>query len=106
VYLLTSVIGGCASGFLNPVLGAVIFERIPKHLLGRVSSLNTALCWSLMPFGGILGGVLVTQYGYVPAVVTVGVGYLVATMAPTLLPSFRGMERVPVEASRVPETAL
>jgi MFS family permease len=101
VILLTSVVGGCASGFLNPVLGAVIFERIPRALLGRVSSLNTALCWSLMPFGGILGGVLVSQLGYVPAVVTVGVGYFVATMAPTLLPSFRGMERAPAEPAPV-----
>jgi hypothetical protein len=55
-----------------------------------------------MPFGGILGGVLVSQFGYVPAVVTVGVGYLVATMAPTLLPSFRGMERAPEPAPVTP----
>jgi MFS family permease len=95
VILAVSVVGGCASGFLNPVLGAVIFERIPAPLLGRVSSLNTALCWSLMPFGGILGGVLVSGYGYAAAVTAVGVAYFAATMAPTLLPRFREMERAP-----------
>ncbi len=99
VILATSVVGGCASGFLNPVLGAVIFERIPQHLLGRASSLNTALCWSLMPFGGILGGVLVSRFGYTPAVVTVGIAYFLATMTPALLRSFRGMERAPAEVT-------
>ena len=33
-------------GFLNPVLGAVIFERIPAPLVGRVTSLTTALCFA------------------------------------------------------------
>ena len=28
------VVGGFASGFLNPILGAVFFERIPPHLVG------------------------------------------------------------------------
>jgi MFS family permease len=84
---------GFAAGFINPVLGAVIFERIPKHLLGRVSSLNTALCWSLMPFGGVLGGVLVSGMGLSPALLVVGAAYFAATMSPALIPSFRGMNR-------------
>ena len=53
------VVGGFASGFLNPVLGAVLFERIPAPLMGRVTSMNLAMSWSLMPFGGLLGGVAV-----------------------------------------------
>ncbi len=55
-----TVVAGAASGFLNPILGAVILERIPAPLMGRVSSLNTAICWSLMPLGGVLGGLAVT----------------------------------------------
>ena len=35
------VVAGFASGFLNPILGAVIFERIPAPLMGRVTSLST-----------------------------------------------------------------
>ncbi len=42
--LAVGVVGGCASGFLNPILGAVIFERIPAPLMGRVTSLTTAMC--------------------------------------------------------------
>ena len=37
VVLVVGFVGGCGSGFLNPVLGAVLFERIPKPLMGRVT---------------------------------------------------------------------
>jgi MFS family permease len=96
VFAVTSV-AGAASGFLNPILGAVILERIPAPLMGRVSSLNTAICWSLMPLGGILGGLAVTALGISPALLIAGAAYLVTTMAPTRVPSFRAMDRAPVK---------
>lgn len=89
VLLAILAIGGLASGFINPILGAVVFERIPKPLRGRVSSLNTALCWSLIPFGGVLGGALVTLLGLSAAMVTVGVAYLLVTLMPLVRKSFR-----------------
>jgi predicted MFS family arabinose efflux permease len=94
VFAITGV-AGVASGFLNPILGAVIMERIPVHLLGRVSSLNTAICWSLMPLGGVLGGLAVAGLGVSPALLIAGAAYFVTTMAPTRVPSFRRMDRVP-----------
>ena len=94
--LAMCVVGGCASGFLNPVLGAVQFERIPRAMVGRVTSLSNALCWSLMPLGGILGGLLVSGLGLTTALVVVGLAYFVTTMAPTVLPTFREMDRARV----------
>jgi MFS family permease len=91
--LLMCLVGGAASGFLNPVLGAVQFERIPRDKVGRVTSLSSALCWSLMPFGGVLGGVLVSGIGLSPTLWIVGLAYFATTMAPALFPSFRGMNR-------------
>lgn len=87
------LVGGFSSGFLNPVLGAVTFERIPRAMVGRVTALSSALCWSLMPLGGVLGGVLVTRIGLDQAMIAIGVAYFVTTMAPALIPSFRGMNR-------------
>jgi MFS family permease len=98
--IATCLVGGCASGFLNPVLGAVQFERIPREMVGRVTSLSNALCWSLMPFGGILGGLLVSGLGLTTALVVVGLAYFVTTMAPTVLPTFREMDRVAVGEDR------
>jgi MFS family permease len=90
-----TIVAGVAAGFLNPILGAVILERIPTPLLGRVSSLNTAICWSLMPLGGVLGGLAVTGLGLAPALLLAGAAYFVTTMAPTRVPSFREMDRAP-----------
>jgi MFS family permease len=91
--LAMCVIGGCASGFLNPVLGAVEYERIPPALVGRVTALNSAICWSLMPLGGVLGGVLVSGVGLDPSLLVVGLCYFATTMAPAFLPHFREMDR-------------
>lgn len=73
-------ISGLASGFLSPVLGAVLFERTPADLRGRVTSLNAALCWSGIPFGGIVGGAMVATIGLTPALLVAGVTYAGATM--------------------------
>lgn len=88
-----TVVGGVASGFLNPILGAVFFERIPSGLVGRVSSLSTSMCHALMPLGGLVGGALVTGVGLSPAFVIIGFAYLVTTLAPAVIPSFRQMDR-------------
>jgi len=91
--LTTAAVGGFASGFINPILGAVIFERIPPHLVGRVSSLNTSLCWAGIPFGGVVGGVLVAGFGLSPALLVAGAAYLLATMLPAVRPEWRDIDR-------------
>lgn len=103
--LFIMVIGGVASGFLNPILGAVFFERIPSGLVGRVSSLSTSMCYALMPLGGLVGGALVTGVGLSPALVIVGFAYLATTMAPAFVPSFRQMNRHSQSAMTTPTPA-
>lgn len=100
VVLAVLAVGGLAAGFINPIIGAVVVERIPPHLMGRVNSLVMALAWSLLPFGGLIAGVLVTGVGVAPALWIVGAVYVVATLWPTLLPVWAGIER-PVSAPRV-----
>jgi MFS family permease len=91
--LATCLVGGFASGFLNPILGAVIFERVPDAIMGRVTTLSNALCWSLMPLGGVLGGVLSDALGISAALLIVGLAYFVATMAPLAIPAFRHFDK-------------
>src|SRR5690606_11359136 len=43
-------VSGFAAGFLNPIIGAILFERIPAPMVGRVIALVGALAWALMPF--------------------------------------------------------
>lgn len=104
VILAVAVVGGCASGFLNPVLGAVLFERIPAPLMGRVSSMNIAMSWSLIPLGGLLGGVLVAGVGLSPALLLVGGAYFLTTMLPAVQPRWRELDLRPaVRDERRPE---
>lgn len=96
--VLTCVVAGFLAGFINPILGAVIFERIPAALTGRVSALSTAMCFALIPFGGVLGGVLVASIGLSAAMVAVGIAYFLVTMLPALDPRWRELDRRPSAA--------
>jgi MFS family permease len=73
---------GFGAGFLNPILGAVILERIPRDMLGRVSGLAGSLAWVGIPFGGLVGGTLVAVAGLSPALLICGGAYFAATTLP------------------------
>jgi MFS family permease len=90
--LAVCVAGGFAAGFINPILGAVLFERIPAPLMGRVTSLSTAMSYALIPFGGLLGGLLVAGVGLSHALLIVGAAYLLVTMLPAVDPHWREID--------------
>jgi MFS family permease len=98
--IAVTMTSGFAAGFINPVLGAVIFERIPQPLVGRVSSLTTAMCFALMPLGGLLGGFLVAGFGLSWAMLVVGVAYFAVTMLPAVDPRWREIDRRPEVSTR------
>jgi MFS family permease len=90
------LVAGFGAGFINPVLGAVQFERIPEELMGRVSALSLAASWSLMPLGGLVAGLAVAGIGLVPGLVVFGALYFATTMAPVCSPTWRQMDRRPM----------
>lgn len=96
VILTALLLSGLSAGFINPILGAILFERIPTQMVGRVTALVGALAWALMPFGGLYAGLLVDHWGVVTALGLTAALYLCAALAPLILPSFRQMQRRPV----------
>ena len=96
VIVAALLVGGLSAGFINPILGAILFERIPGPMVGRVTALVGALAWSLMPFGGLYAGLLVDHWGIATALGVTGLLYLCAALAPLVVPSFRQMQRRPV----------
>ncbi len=78
-------VAGVGAGFINPVLGALFIERIPRPLLGRVNSLADAVCWTGVPLGGVVAGAAIAGIGLAPALLAAGAVYFVATMAPLLI---------------------
>lgn len=95
-----AAVGGFGAGFLNPIISAVVFERIPRHLLGRVGALGDSLAWAGMPFGGLLAGAAVATFGLVPALLGTAIAYTAAITAAALRPEWKEMDRARAAARR------
>jgi MFS family permease len=83
---------GLGAGFLNPVLGAVFYERVPRPLLGRVNALGDSLSWAGIPLGGVFAAGVVALLGFAPTMFVLGGAYLVATTLPGVRPEWREMD--------------
>jgi MFS family permease len=92
VIVVTQAIGGLAAGPLNPIMGAVEYERIPAELRGRVFGAMTAGAWAAMPVAVIAAGYLVEGIGLRATLVGVGVCYLAATFSLAVNPAIREMD--------------
>ncbi|ARF64641.1 MULTISPECIES: MFS transporter [Streptomyces] len=102
--LAVFAVSGFGAGFINPVLGAVLVERVPRGMLGRVNALGDSLAWSGIPLGGLLAGAAVTAAGLTPVLLVCGAAYLLTTTLSGLRPEWREMDRpredgVPREAA-------
>jgi MFS family permease len=99
--LWTIVAVGFAAGLglaaVNPILGAVSYERIPERLIARVMGLSVALSWAGIPLGSLLGGVATDQLGIRWALVLAAVGYLAATLLPFTSKVWREMDSPPAQ---------
>jgi MFS family permease len=93
VLLATGVM--CAA--INPVLSAVSYERIPRHLQARVLGLLRATAWAGIPIGGLLGGLVVEVLGLTGALLLTGTLYLAVTLVPLLSPIWRQIDRPPAD---------
>lgn len=93
VIIAANVIGGTGTGFINPTISAIFFERVPRHIIGRVGSLADAVAWAGLPIGGVVGGLAVTALGAAPALGVAGAAYLVSTVVPGMRPEWREMDQ-------------
>lgn len=101
--LAVFAVSGFGAGFLNPVLGAILFERVPSRMLGRVSALGDSLAWAGIPLGGLIAGAAVASVGLVPVLLVGGAAYFLTTNLTGLRPEWREMDRV--GARGAPEAA-
>ncbi|MEU3038478.1 MFS transporter [Streptomyces griseoaurantiacus] len=93
--LAVFAVGGFGVGFVNPVLGAVLFERVPRHMLGRVRALGDSLAWAGIPLGGLLAGAAVAATGLFPVLLAGGIVYCLTTSLAGLRPEWREMDEGP-----------
>lgn len=98
VVLAVAACDGLAIGFVNPILNAVMLERIPRPLLGRVSALTDSVGSAGVPLGPILAGAAVTAAGLAPVLFACAGLYLASTVLPAMRPHWRELDaRKPAE---------
>ena len=85
-----SFLSGLAMAAVNPVVGAMLYERVPPELQTRAFGVCTAITFTGIPIGGVLGGLAVTGFGVDPAILVAGVLCLLATAAPWVWSRGRG----------------
>ena len=93
--LAVFVLAGLAGGAINPIIGALSYERIPPHLHARVLGTIKASAWIGIPFGSLLAGALAETLGLRPTLIAFGVVYFATTLAPFASPAWRTMDRRP-----------
>ncbi|HEY0636847.1 MAG TPA: MFS transporter [Pseudonocardiaceae bacterium] len=82
--LAVTFVSGVAVSAVNPILGILLYERVPNELQTRVFGLVTTVTYTGFPIGGVLGGLAVAGFGLTGALL-VGAGiYLATTTIPML----------------------
>lgn len=79
VLIVAAAISGLASGPLNPIIGAVIYKRVPVRSRGRVLSAITAGANMVTPLGVLVTGFLLEQFDVRLVLAVMGVIYIMAT---------------------------
>jgi MFS family permease len=92
VVIAVYAVSGFGMGFINPIIGAIQFERTPPNLYGRVRTVIVAVAWSGIPVGPLIGGGLVTLVGLAPALIAGGFIYLLTTTLPGLQKEWADMD--------------
>lgn len=87
------VISSIGAGPLNPIIGAVEYERVPKNMRGRVGGAVGAGAWSAIPLGMLIGGVLTEQLGVKPMLIGLGIVYFITTLSMAFIPAMKEMNR-------------
>ena len=95
VTLITSI----GAGPLNPIIGAIEFERIPPHMRGRVFGAITAGAWIAMPLGMLLGGILTDRFGTFIMMIGLAITFLITTLSMAFIPAMKEMNRKPQGSS-------
>jgi MFS family permease len=93
ILIVVTLICSIGAGPLNPIIGAIEFERIPSTMRGRVFGAITAGAWIAMPLGMLLGGVLTDRLGTFIMMIGLAVTFFITTLSMAFVPAMKEMNR-------------
>jgi MFS family permease len=80
---------GIMAGPVNPMLSTIYQERVPASMRGRVFGLAGAISLSMMPFGRLLGGMVIDWFGLSTLLLMQAIGFAAIGVVLLLLPALR-----------------
>lgn len=93
ILIVVTLVCSIGAGPLNPIIGAIEFERIPSHMRGRVFGAITAGAWIAMPLGMLLGGILTERLGTFVMLIGMTIAYFITTGSMAFIPAMKEMNR-------------
>jgi MFS family permease len=93
ILIVVTLITSLGAGPLNPIIGAISFERIPSNMRGRVFGALTAGAGLAMPLGLLLGGVLTETLGTFVMMIALAITFFITTMSMAFIPAMKLMNR-------------
>lgn len=86
LWLVVAAMFGCGAAIaaVNPIIGAMLYERVPENLQARVFGLTGAAAFGGMPLGGILGAWAVAAFHLTGGLLIAGGLYFLATLTPAV----------------------
>lgn len=85
VYVIVlTFLSGVAAAAIRPILGAMLYARVPVELQNRVFGLVAAVCRAGLAVGGVMAGWLVAGLGLQQAILVSGSVALLVTIVPLL----------------------
>ena len=84
VVIAVTFLSGVSMCAVNPAIQAMVYQRVPTHLMARVAGISMAVMFGGLPLGGLAAGVAVQVMGFSDAVLLLGVLYLAATLVPVV----------------------
>ena len=82
--LVVTFVSGLAAAAIRPILGAMLYARVPPELQNRVFGLVAAVCRAGLAVGGVMAGWLVAGFGLQEAILVSGCVALLVTIIPLL----------------------
>ena len=102
--LAVTFVAGLGAGGINPILGAVSYERVPRHLQARVLGAVAASAWVAVPIGSLAGGLAVSVAGDRIALLAAAALYCLVSFPPFLFPVWQQMS-APAKPASAPAPA-
>ena len=75
---------GIAVSSFNPIIGVMLYQRVPAQLQARVFGVSAALSYGGMPLGSFLGGLAAERFGFTTALLIAAIVAFGATLIPVV----------------------